>query len=56
MILSVDGQKVVRPDDLARLIASHSPGDKVKLRILRDGQTEDIDVTLGTRPTSVSSG
>ena len=56
VILSVDGQKVVRPDDLARLIASHSPGDKVTLRILRDGQTQDVEVTLGTRPTTVSSG
>ncbi len=56
VILSVDGRKVVRPDDLARLIASHSPGQKVTLRILRDGQTKDVEVTLGTRPTSVSSG
>ncbi len=56
VILSVDGQRVVRPDDLARLIASHSPGDKVTLRVLRDGQTEEVEVTLGTRPTSVSSG
>ncbi|MGZ8665474.1 MAG: S1C family serine protease, partial [Solirubrobacterales bacterium] len=56
VILSVDGHKVVRPDDLARLIASHSPGDKVTLRVLRDGQTEEVEVTLGTRPTSVSSG
>ena len=56
VIISVDGRKVVRPDDLARLIASHSPGEKVTLRVLRDGQTEDVEVTLGTRPTSVSSG
>jgi S1-C subfamily serine protease len=56
VILSVDGQKVVRPDDLARLIASHSPGDEVMLRVLRDGEIEEVEVTLGTRPTSVSSG
>jgi S1-C subfamily serine protease len=56
VILSVDGHKVVRPDDLARLIASHHPGEVVKLRVLRDGKVEDVEVTLGTRPTSVSSG
>ncbi len=56
VILSVDGHKVVRPDDLARLIAAHSPGEVVRLRVLRDGQTEEVEVTLGTRPTSVSSG
>jgi S1-C subfamily serine protease len=56
VIISVDGKKVVRPDDLARLISSHTPGEKVTLQILRDGQKQDVEVTLGTRPTSVSSG
>ena len=56
VIISVDGHRVVRPDDLARLIASHTPGEKVTLQILRDGQAEDVEVTLGTRPTSVSAG
>ena len=56
VILSVDGRKLVRPDDLARLIAAHSPGDQVTLEILRDGDRKQVKVTLGVRPTSIPSG
>ncbi len=56
VIISVDGREVVRPDDLSRLISSHAPGDTVTLQILRDGSRQDVEVTLGTRPTSVSGG
>jgi S1-C subfamily serine protease len=56
VILSVDGRKLVRPDDLARFIASRSPGDQVSLEILRDGERKQVEVTLGVRPTSIPSG
>ena len=56
VILAVNGHKVIRPADLARLISALRPGDKVTLRILRDNKAQDVDVTLGVRPTSVSSG
>jgi S1-C subfamily serine protease len=52
VILSIEGHKVVSPDDLARLISIHEPGDKVKLEILRDGEHKQVEVTLGTRPRS----
>jgi S1-C subfamily serine protease len=55
VILSLDGHPVVEPTDLARLIADHRPGDEVTLRILRDGEREDVEVTLGERPTTVPS-
>ena len=38
MILSVDGRKVLRPEDLAREIAAR-PGDQVTLEVLRDNAT-----------------
>ena len=50
MILSIDGHKIVRPDDLARLISVDEPGDTVTLDILRDGKREEVQVTLGKRP------
>jgi S1-C subfamily serine protease len=56
VILEVEGEKVVEPDDLARLIAEREPGEKVTLTILRDGDREEIEVTLGRRPTSLRSG
>jgi S1-C subfamily serine protease len=55
VILSVDGHRVTLPTDLASFIADHRPGDEVTLRILRDGEREDVDVTLGERPTTVPS-
>jgi S1-C subfamily serine protease len=56
VILEVDGHDVVRPDDLARLVASKKPGEKVTLTVLHDGEKEQVEVTLGKRPDSVPSG
>ena len=53
VILGVDGRRVVRPDDLARHIATRRPGESVTLEVLRDGgEREDVEVTLGRRPES----
>jgi S1-C subfamily serine protease len=56
VILSVDGHRLVRPDDLASLIAAHAPGEQVTLEILRDGERKQVEVTLGVRPTSIPNG
>jgi S1-C subfamily serine protease len=56
VILSVDGHKILRPEDLARYIAALGPGDRVTLRILRDGDEKDVQVTLGMRPDHVPAG
>ena len=56
VILEVDGRKVILPDDLARLIATKKPGEKVTMTVLRDGEKEQIEVTLGKRPDSVGGG
>jgi S1-C subfamily serine protease len=50
VILSVDGHPVIRPDDLARYISAHRPGQVVHLVVLHDGDREQVDVTLGKRP------
>jgi S1-C subfamily serine protease len=50
VILTIDGHPVVQPDDLARYIATHQPGESVKLEVLRDNKREETSVTLGKRP------
>jgi S1-C subfamily serine protease len=52
VILAIDGHSVVQPDDLARYIAAHKPGETVRLEILRDDKREEVSVTLGKRPQS----
>jgi S1-C subfamily serine protease len=50
VITSVDGQKVVKETDLPELIARHDPGDTVDVGIIRDGEQQTVQVTLGERP------
>jgi S1-C subfamily serine protease len=56
VVLDVDGDPVIQPDDLARLVATKQPGEEVTLTVLRDGKKEHVVVTLGKRPDSVSAG
>ncbi|HEU5063106.1 MAG TPA: trypsin-like peptidase domain-containing protein [Solirubrobacterales bacterium] len=56
VILRVDGREIVGPDDLGEIIAAHQPGDVVTLTVLRDGEEEQIELTLGRRPDDGSSG
>jgi S1-C subfamily serine protease len=56
VILQVEGQDVVKPNDLAHLIAPYQPGEKVTLTVLHDGQRRDVEITLGKRPSSISAG
>jgi S1-C subfamily serine protease len=53
VIIEVDGQKVVQPDDLARLVAEKLPGEKIDLTVLRDNKRVQVTVTLGKRPDKV---
>ncbi len=56
VILEANGHRVVEPDDLARFVAYGKPGEEVTLTILRDGEREQVEVTLGKRPDSVNGG
>ncbi len=53
VIVAVDGQEIVGEADLPKLIAQHDPGDTVTLEIIRDGDTQNLDVELGERPETV---
>jgi putative serine protease PepD len=53
VIVGVEGRGVTEPDDVAEAIEGKRPGDRVTVRVLRDGREEEIDVTLGRRPARV---
>jgi serine protease Do len=52
VISAIDGQAVKGMSDIIAYLAVHTDvGQTVSLTILRNGQTQTVDVTLGTRPT-----
>ena len=51
VITAVDGEKILVESDLPRIIALRDPGEVVTFEVIRDGETEEIDVELGERPT-----
>ncbi|HET7320453.1 MAG TPA: trypsin-like peptidase domain-containing protein [Candidatus Saccharimonadales bacterium] len=55
VITKVDGKSVDQSHSLTGLLGQHKPGDKVTLTIVRDGKTQDIDVTLGTAPATTDT-
>jgi putative serine protease PepD len=50
VVKRIDGQAIRDSTALSSYINSKVPGDKIKLTIERNGQTEDVDVTLENRP------
>ncbi len=52
VVKSVDGSEVNAEHTLRDLLANHKPGDSVKLDVIRDGKTSQIDVTLDQMPMS----
>ena len=53
VIVSINGWAVDDMDDLIAYLSSNTrPGDKVALEVIRDGEGEDLEVSLGARPDS----
>jgi putative serine protease PepD len=50
IVTSIDGQQIDDATDLSTFVNTKAPGDKIKLTVHRNGQTEQIDVTLADRP------
>ena len=52
IIVAIDGQPVRRPEDfVAYLEQNKKAGENVTLTIIRNGQRQEVQVTLGERPT-----
>ncbi len=47
VVLSVDGEQIKSPRELARRIAQYAPQSKVNIGLWRNGASKDIEVTLG---------
>jgi S1-C subfamily serine protease len=54
VITAVNGEQVESNADLPRIVSRLNPGDEVTLDIIRDGQSQQLKITLGDRPTSVT--
>ncbi len=49
VIVEIESSKVNSPNELSRRVASYAPGDKVRVKVLRDGKNKTVNVTLGIR-------
>jgi len=49
IILEFDNQKITTENTLAKIIMKYNPGDKVTLKILREGKEKIFEVPLGER-------
>lgn len=50
VIQAVNGATIGNPRDLALNVANIKPGDQAHLKVLRDGQAQDVTVTVGQIP------
>ena len=50
VIVAVDGRAVHGRNDIARLMATRAPGERIVLGTLREGQARDVTVTTALRP------
>jgi putative serine protease PepD len=50
LVVELDGQAVTGTDDLVGRIRDHQPGDKVTLKVVRDGKEQTVTATLADRP------
>ena len=55
-IVAVGGHAVKEPSDLSTAILNYKPGDRVALKVVRDGQQRTIEVELGNRPDQLTQG
>jgi len=50
VVVAFNGKPVDSSEEFLRLLRKHRAGDKVKLKILRNGRFMDVPVTIGERP------
>jgi len=50
IVVAVNGRKLRSEGDLGVALLRYSPGDRITLRVYRDGKRRDVKVTLGNRP------
>jgi putative serine protease PepD len=53
VVVAIDGEEVEGPDDVRSAVSAAEPGEEIELRILRNGEEQTVEVTLGERPDQV---
>jgi serine protease Do len=56
VITELNGQSVTGPNDLRLTVGSMAPGTTVHLKVLHNGQTRDVALTLGEAPSAKGAG
>lgn len=52
IIAATDGQPVGRPEDLKERVVRRKPAELLKMSVIREGETQSLDVPLGERTVS----
>ena len=50
VILAIDGQRIDQTNSFTEVLFAYQPGDTVEVTILRGGEQQTVEVTLGERP------
>ncbi len=50
IITAVNGKAITTSSELKKIVSRSTPGDKLSMTIFRQGETQEITVTLGERP------
>lgn len=50
IIVALNGEPVRNSEELVRKIREYHPGDRAKIKILRNGHFQEIKIVLGERP------
>jgi putative serine protease PepD len=56
LVTAIDGKKMNSTQQFIETVDTYGPGKTITLSIKRGGSTQDIKLTLGTRPASQTSG
>lgn len=54
VILKVAGKPVGTPEEIAKRVSSHKPGDTITLDVIHQGKPGKADVTLGIKPAELT--
>jgi S1-C subfamily serine protease len=50
VIVNFDNFDIYNPDELLQRLVLHKPGDQVTVTIIRNGQQQDVSLTIGEAP------
>ncbi len=56
VVTAINGKPISNTDQFIAVVDNYQPGNKITLTVKRDGSTHQIQLTLGTRPASASTG